>query len=161
MLDIYTTFYNKWKSGGGTLVNQYVFCDDGWGWLTYMDQDTSQAPGYLAGMHFIRSNPRWWTETRDACDVGVPACGPGQVTPPVRLSLDLRTGKPVITVRGSVSNVRLLALDGRMTPVAVVRPATGTTEVMPAGWVADGLRVLQVRPQGTGDFLVEPVLHIQ
>jgi hypothetical protein len=119
MQTIYTDMLNKWRSGGGTLINQYTFCDPSWGLLEYQDQDTNQAPAYLAATNFIRSNPRWWTETREICSTGVrnetPPRPYGTIMNsdiPLRIEVS-RGGVPRIHTGLRESQVRMYSIDGK------------------------------------------------
>jgi len=64
MKAIYKTYLDGWKSGGGTLIIQYTFCDPYWGLMREMDDSLSRAPMYAAALEWVAANPRWWTEDR-------------------------------------------------------------------------------------------------
>jgi len=148
MESIYTTYLNNWRSGGGTLINQYTFCNPSWGVMRYMDQDTSQAPAYLAMMHFARSNPRWWTETRDTCSSVAVAPQPATSrTQPARLAID-RSGRLVrVSAAGSGAVVRVYGIDGRRVTLTAL-PASGSVLLAPAGGGASGCYVVTAGAEG-------------
>jgi hypothetical protein len=144
MQTIYDNYYAKWKSGGGTLINQYTFCDPYWGLMKYMDQDTSQAPAYLAAEHFIRANPRWWTETRAAvCSTpvqpGAGTSGIGAKAAPAQVRIGMRNGRTTVSVEGNRSPVHMYAVDGRM--VALTADASGRA-LTPATMSANGCYIV-------------------
>jgi len=64
MKDVYTTYLNEWRKGGGTLMVQYTFCNPAWGLMKYIDQNPDLAPMYVAAQEWITANPRWWNEER-------------------------------------------------------------------------------------------------
>ncbi len=142
MYDIYTTYYNSLKTAGNTLTMQYTFCNGAWGLMHYLDQDTSQAPGYLATLHFIRGNPRWWDEDR----VGVTddpaarlirsATAPSFVMgPDNRISL--------VNAEGHAA-MRVYLLDGRAVPVVRI----GRNRWSCSAAVANGLLIGETRIRG-------------
>jgi hypothetical protein len=151
MQTIYTDMLTKWKSGGGTLINQYTFCDPSWGLLEYQDQDTSLAPAYLAAMHFIRGNPRWWTETRAAAcsstgirDLRSAHSALSGAVKPLMVKVDLRTGKQIIRVTGAAARVGMFGITGSSTPLVETAPGV----YMPVGNIAKGCYFVRVKGAG-------------
>jgi hypothetical protein len=154
MQTIYTDMLNKWKSGGGTLINQYTFCDPSWGLLKYQDQDTSQAPAYLAAMHFIRSNPRWWTETRAAaCATGVQEIksdrnAVSKTTNTVLFRIIIKDGKAGIKVTGNQPGVRMFGLDGKIVPLKIIK-SENESLIFPDKRLLGGCYIINVAGYGS------------
>jgi hypothetical protein len=146
MYDIYTNYYTKWKSGGGTLINQYTFCNPYWGMMRYQDQDTSKTstPIYCAAMDWAAANPRWWSETREACVLG--AGQPNQAENGSRSrTIAIRRAAGSIVVYGAASRVQVFDVTGRS--VALVGRAAGdgrTNAFTPAGRAAGGVYFVRV-----------------
>jgi hypothetical protein len=141
MYDIYTNYYTRWKIGGGTLINQYTFCNPYWGMMRYQDQDSSRntTPIYCAAMDWAVANPRWWSETRDACGLGTQWPSPagnrfkGQ-------NVIVRRGAASIVISGSATRVQVFDVAGRSVAV-VAQGATGsrTVAAAPADRAANGV----------------------
>jgi hypothetical protein len=128
MYDIYTNYYTRWKSGGGTLINQYTFCNPYWGMMRYQDQDTSRntTPIYCAAMEWAAANPRWWSETRDACALG--SLGPNRAEGRIKdQNVIVRRSGGSITISGPASQVQVFDVAGRS--VATVARGKGRTVV--------------------------------
>lgn len=115
MYDIYTTYLNSLRTAGNTLVMQYTFCNGSWGLMHYLDQDTSAAPAYLAALHYVRGNPRWWEESR--VDVSAPSFPQHRPTvaeaPQFFMGWDNRIR---LRATGTTPTLRVLTLDGRLVP---------------------------------------------
>jgi hypothetical protein len=148
MQTIYTDMLNKWRAGGGTLINQYTFCDPSWGLLEYQDQDTSQAPAYLAAMHFIRSNPRWWNETRETCGNGVGNGSPQHPDGAIRnagiaLRIEVTRGVPRIHTGLQDSRVFMYSIDGKAVVLEKISDERSIV-FMPAKKLKSGCYIVQV-----------------
>jgi hypothetical protein len=127
MQTIYTDMLKKWRAGGGTLINQYTFCNSSWGLLEYLDQDTATSPMYLAALHFIKDNPQWWTESREKCqNVSIkPEIQPSRKNSDAKsgnvLSVSMISGKPVITTSEVIESVSMVSLNGESISLKVKR----------------------------------------
>jgi hypothetical protein len=141
MYDIYTNYYTHWRSGGGTLINQYTFCDPYWGMMRYQDQDSSRntTPIYCAAMDWAVANPRWWSETRDACGLGTR--GTNQVgNRPRGQDFIVRRGAASIIISGVASRVQLFDVAGRSVTLVAQSAGNGrTVAVASAGRQANGV----------------------
>jgi hypothetical protein len=133
MYDIYTNYYTRWKSGGGTLINQYTFCDPYWGMMRYQDQDSSRniTPIYCAAMDWAQANPRWWTETRDPCGMGTRESQRAAIGFTKR-NVVVRRDATSIIISGAASQVQLFDVTGRSVAL-VPRGAVRTAANAPAG----------------------------
>jgi hypothetical protein len=133
MQTIYTDMLKKWRAGGGTLINQYTFCNPSWGLLEYLEQDTTTAPMYLAALHFITDNPRWWNESREQCsnvsvNHDVQFTGNSQSEKHTNvLTVSMLSGKLMITTSEMVKSISLVSLEGKCIPLTAQQHGASST----------------------------------
>ena len=166
MYDIYANYLSEWKRAGGTLINHYTFCDPMWGMMRWQDQDTgvSQTPIYLAALHFARSTPRWWTETRDTCTSLGAVQGPLSRTPApgAAIRVTVRGGMPVVTLHGGAASAQLVDLYGRELRLARAQSQSAGAATMTAGrGVANGLYLVKARRSSAGAAMAGRVAVVE
>lgn len=66
---VYDTLYAQWKRAGGELFCNYTFADSIWGMLPNIWVDNQKGPAFMAALDFIKKNPPWWSEQREAVSV--------------------------------------------------------------------------------------------
>lgn len=137
--DIYLDYLNLWKNSGGTMMVHYAFCDPAWGLFEYMDQDTTQAPSYMAAQEFIANNPTWWEEP------AIAVRNPGSASParhPEQTTISLvagGTGFPVISLTAPEardSHIAVYGLTGRR--IGTVIGSRMSLRTAKAAYVATG-----------------------